>query len=111
MIPKVIHYCWFGQSEKPVYVRDYENEKFEDILIPGIFNNFAWNEDLFWGRVVTNRFDWFKVPGMMEAGKFSFERNCQELYRLNYNQMPFGCHRWEQFDTKFWKPFIKIESR
>lgn len=44
MIPKIIHYCWFGKSEKPSQVQKYI-EGWKDKL-PG-FQIIEWNEDNF----------------------------------------------------------------
>lgn len=42
------------------------------------------------------------------ALKFSFETNPSKLFKENGNQLPFGCHAWERYESEFWKQFIKI---
>jgi len=72
-----------------------------------LFNNYNNNEDFFWGKVAKKNFSWFKVPSEKEALKFSFEANPQFLFKLNNNQLPFGCHAWQKYDFNFWKKFIE----
>lgn len=38
---------------------------------------------------------------------FSFDSNVKECFRLNDNQLPFGCHAWERYAYEIWKPFIE----
>ncbi len=72
-----------------------------------LFNNYNNNEDFFWGKVAKKNFSWFKVPLEKEALKFSFEANPQFLFKLNNNQLPFGCHAWQKYDFNFWKKIIE----
>ncbi|MES2559943.1 MAG: DUF5672 family protein [Bacteroidota bacterium] len=71
------------------------------------FNNYDSNEDYFWCKVIAANFNWFTVPAPEEAMKFSMEHHPEYLYRLNHNQLPFGCHAWTKHDFAFWKPFIE----
>jgi hypothetical protein len=71
-----------------------------------LFNNFRGNEDFFWGRIVGDKFNW-KIPDLATAARFSIEANSQALYEMNGNQLPFGCHKWEKYETGFWKQFIQ----
>lgn len=73
------------------------------------FNNFPHNEDLFWGKIVTERFPWFKVPDMVTASKFAMELNAPSLFIKNSNQLPFGCHAFEKYTPEFWREFIAAE--
>lgn len=75
-----------------------------------LFNNYSNNEDLFWGIIVKNNFDWFKIPMEKEALKFCFEVNPAHLYKLNNNILPFGCHAWHKIDFHFWKQHIEKEG-
>ncbi len=73
------------------------------------FNNYSDNEDIFWGMVVSEKFNYFKVPSMKTASQFSMEVNAEMLYHQNNNQLPFGCHAWEKYETSFWNKFIPVE--
>ncbi|MDB5150050.1 MAG: hypothetical protein JWQ57_4070 [Mucilaginibacter sp.] len=73
------------------------------------FNDYSDNEDIFWGMVVTGKFKYFKVPSMKTASQFSMEVNAEMLYHMNNDQLPFGCHAWEKYETNFWNKFIPIE--
>jgi hypothetical protein len=75
-----------------------------------LFNTYSLNEDIFWGNIVTRNFDWFKVPDMAIASRFSMELNAPSLYKSNGDQLPFGCHKWEKYHAEFWKRFIQIEE-
>lgn len=54
----------------------------------------------------------FKLAPVHEAVAFSFDHHPDKLYRLNGNQLPFGCHAWYRDDDgykgnlEFWKTFI-----
>lgn len=48
----------------------------------------------------------FNISPEYQAIAFSFEVNPSYLYSLNRNTLPFGCHGWEKYEPKFWKPFI-----
>jgi uncharacterized protein DUF5672 len=81
-----------------------------------IIEPFSGYEDEFWGFTVPRFHKWFTVAKPEQALKFSFEVLPRELYRLNNNQLPFGCHAWEKYDPVFWQSFIdpnfgmKLES-
>lgn len=66
------------------------------------------NEDIFWNLISKKNFDWYKVPDMTVASKFSFEVNAKLLYELHEKSLPFGCHAWEIYDTDFWKEIINL---
>ena len=73
MIPKVIHYCWFGRKEKPQSVMEYISSwkrACPDYAIK------EWNED---------NFDIYKFPYTREAymvGKYAFVSDVARLYAL-----------------------------
>jgi len=67
------------------------------------------NEDSFWGEFVPLNFSWFTIPSHNTAISFSFELAPRYLYKLNNNKLPFGCHAWEKYDSKFWKDIILTE--
>lgn len=66
------------------------------------------NEDIFWNLVVRRNFKWFKAPDPTTALKFSFEMSARELYEVNSQELPFGCHGWTIYNTSFWSRFIDI---
>lgn len=49
----------------------------------------------------------FKVAPLDVALKFAFEREVERCFELNNEKLPFGCHAWERYNLKFWKPFIE----
>jgi hypothetical protein len=87
--------------------------------------NYSFQEDVFWGLVAPKRLDGFycyskllefiasillkntfKIAPVKVAAKFSFETNPRELFKLNNDQLPFGCHAWDKYDPEFWKTYI-----
>ena len=68
------------------------------------------NEDFFWTMLVAKTFDDYKVPTLEDAMKFSFENIPSHLYKLNNNQLPFGCHAWMRYEKDFWQEFIPYET-
>jgi len=73
-----------------------------------LLNNYGNNEDYFWGRYASKRFEWFKVPDVEDALKFSFEKRCEESFKHLNGHLPFGCHKWEnENEISFWKDYIK----
>jgi hypothetical protein len=71
------------------------------------FNNYSWQEDMFWCRVVASRFSWFKRPTFEEAITFSIEKHARECYEYSEQQLPFGAHAlWHKNDAAFWDKFI-----
>jgi len=75
-----------------------------------LFNDYKQNEDSFWGGIVASKFEWFRVPDMNTAARFSMEMNAPLLYSRNGNQLPFGCHKWEKYHADFWKQFIHLSE-
>lgn len=65
------------------------------------------NEDGYWALVVPKINRYFKIAPIDEAIKFSFEANPELLYKMNNNQLPFGCHAWARYNKLFWQNFIK----
>lgn len=62
------------------------------------------NEDLFFSSIVDEN---FRIAPKEIALQFSFERQVKKCYQQNHNKLPFGCHAWERYDLKFWKPYIE----
>lgn len=72
-----------------------------------LLNDFADNEDEFWGNYVPREFEWFNVAPIPEALKFSMEVQPQRMFEDNNKELPFGCHAWWKYNLEFWKPFIE----
>lgn len=66
-----------------------------------------WHEDFFWTSVAKRFIPGFKVPDVATALKFAFEEYPEKCYELNGNELPFGCHAWEKYNTEFWVPHFK----
>jgi hypothetical protein len=64
------------------------------------------NEDIFWAVLAPQLLYFFKIPNMQDALGFAFEKEPAELYKLNNDQLPFGCHAYEKYDMEFWSKFI-----
>lgn len=77
---------------------------FLHILEGEITNCIDTNEDAFWA---SHNSDQFHVAPMDVALKFSFERDVRRCFKLNSNELPFGCHAWEKYDFAFWKPIFE----
>ena len=65
------------------------------------------NEDFFWGLGANYTDKLFKVPPNYKALEFSFEAMPSYLYKLNNNDLPFGCHAFEKYESEFWKIIFK----
>lgn len=90
-------------SEKYLLFRKFFSKK---NTLSFYLNNY--NEDL----VIVNCFKKVK-PKFCLADyniglKFAFEALPAKLYKLNNNNLPFGCHAFLKYDFDFWKEFIKI---
>lgn len=75
MIPKIIHYCWFGKKDKPVEVCQYI-ERWKSRLLD--YQIIEWNEDNF--DITYNKY----VAEAYENRKFAFVSDVSRLYAL-YN--------------------------
>lgn len=62
------------------------------------------NEDVFWASHISEQ---FQVAPIDVALQFSFEKDVRTCFRLNNNQLPFGCHAWERYDLEFWAPIFE----
>lgn len=70
--------------------------------------NHIFNEDVFFSIEVNKHGMNFTYPDYTEALKFSFDKYPKLCYKLNNNQLPFGCHSWyKRRMKKFWFPIIK----
>lgn len=73
MIPKVVHYCWFGRGEKPAKVR-YCMASWKKVLPDWTF--VEWNEDNF------DISAWPYAAQAYEKRKFAFVSDVARLYAL-----------------------------
>lgn len=70
--------------------------------------NHLFNEDVFFSIEVNKHGMNFTYPDYKEALRFSFDKYPALCYKLNNNQLPFGCHSWyKKRMRKFWFPIIK----
>jgi hypothetical protein len=70
------------------------------------------NEDIVFGFIsqyVSNKLN--TAPENL-ALQFSFDKNPDLQFRLNNNNLPFGCHAWFTYvgNLSFWKQYIEIEN-
>lgn len=63
------------------------------------------NEDVVWSQFIQDHKE-FTLSSLEDALMFSFETMPRECYRLNHDQLPFGCHAREKYDPHFWKSQI-----
>ena len=71
--------------------------------------HWKYNEDDFWSGVLDNSNYAMSKPNPSEALRFSFERFPKELFALNGDSLPFGCHAWKKYQyEEFWKEYIHI---
>ncbi len=68
-------------------------------------------EDGFWGTYARFVLPSFTVAPIHEAVRFSFEVNPSVLYEMNGRNLPFGCHKWFEYDPAFWAEFITSDDR
>jgi hypothetical protein len=73
----------------------------------GPLNNFPGHEDRFWCEVAAPRFPEFRLAPVDVASRFAFEANPSRLFREAGERLPFGCHKWMQHETEFWRPHIE----
>ena len=72
-----------------------------------VASEWKYNEDDFWSGLLTGTRYQLKMPEISDAIRFSFERFPSELYDMNHNQLPFGCHAWKKYQyDAFWSQFI-----
>lgn len=66
------------------------------------------NEDYFWSQKFLNSRFAPVSPTIEDAISFAFEKYPSYLYKLNNNNLPFGCHKYlnNEFDT-FWYKYIE----
>jgi len=82
---------------------------FNFIIVENIKLN-KYNEDYVFGVLSKQINKNFSVAPLDVAWQFSFEAHPALLYKLNGNQLPFGCHGWEKYEPEFWRNFINASS-
>ena len=60
------------------------------------------NADHFWSDAAINYLPEFKIASVETGLRFAFEVAPRLCFRLNNNQLPFGCHAWARYDRAFW---------
>lgn len=67
------------------------------------------NEDMFWCDALSHTRLALKVPSLLEAAYFCFEKSPAYLYSFTQQTLPFCCHAFERYDYgTFWKKHITI---
>ncbi|MBE9598806.1 DUF5672 family protein [Pedobacter sp. MC2016-24] len=63
------------------------------------------NEDIFWSVALNRKKKNLHIPNYKIALKFSVETYPELAFKLNHNQLPFGCHAWDKH-LDYWKPIL-----
>lgn len=64
-------------------------------------------EDVFWSFKAIDFIPSFKIPDYKEALNFAIDRKPELAFKLNKNQIPFGCHGIDKPKVvSFWKTFM-----
>lgn len=61
------------------------------------------HEDVVWTGPISEALSEFKTPSLEVATRFAFETAPAEMYELNGQNLPFGCHAFGVYDPVFWK--------
>ena len=83
-------------------------KKFEDKIAE--YNSkkeHQFHEDAFWSIEVNRKEKLLNIPSYKVALHFAFENSPERAYNLIGNQLPFGCHAWDEY-LDFWKPYINV---
>jgi len=86
-IKKIIKIAGFLIKNNP----EQKNEDYQIMILSGIYKN-------------------FKIAPANIALSFSFDANPTNLFEMNNNQLPFGCHAWMRYEKDFWSSFIKKDN-
>jgi len=65
-----------------------------------------YNEDIFWSIELNRKRKVLNIPGYKKALQFAFELESERAFRINNNQLPFGCHAWD-LNIDYWRPVFK----
>lgn len=65
-------------------------------------------EDIIWSLKAKEFNPNFNIPTYLEAVSFAIDRKPELAFKLNNNQLPFGCHGFNKKKVKkFWSPILK----
>ena len=64
------------------------------------------HEDRFWAECATHYDPDFRIAPVDVAMRFAFEAEPRTCFERIGGQMPFGAHRWRQFDRAFYTPSL-----
>jgi hypothetical protein len=70
------------------------------------FKKYKLNEDIFWSISAPLLFPFFRVPDLKNGLGFAFEKSPAFFFKMNKEQLPFGCHAWEKYEPEFWDKYI-----
>lgn len=68
-------------------------------------SHYSLNEDRFWSDRARLFVAGFRIASVGDGLRFSFERAPQYCFEENGRRLPFGCHAWKRWDSRFWAPF------
>ena len=91
------------------FIEPYKLNLIYNDHLTGYFRNGYFNEDIILSQIVPQLFSFFRVAPFEKAVAFSFEVNPEQLYKINNNHLPLGCHAWAKFYS-FWEKFIDIKK-
>ncbi len=82
----------------------FNYSKWMHFLEPNI-RKYGVNEDIIWSILVPKYFRNFKIATFSDALKFSFDSEPAIAYKMNNDNLPFGCHGWSKDENiSFWYP-------
>ena len=64
-------------------------------------------EDYHWCIQAAKAFPEFRLAPIGEAIRFSFEANPARIFAEAGEKLPFGCHKWMNYNPEFWLPRIR----
>ncbi|WDF54279.1 DUF5672 family protein [Mucilaginibacter sp. KACC 22063] len=62
-----------------------------------------YNEDAFWSIEANRKRNNLNIPDWQTGLRFAFETYPERALQLNNNELPFGCHDWDNYPD-FWRP-------
>ena len=65
------------------------------------------NEDVFWCGYAAFFEPSYKIASTKKALEFSFECEPEFCFKKNNEKLPFGTHKWYQYDKDFWLENVK----
>ena len=64
------------------------------------------HEDRFWAEYATHYDPDFRIAPVEVAMRFAFEAEPRRCFERIGRQLPFGAHRWQNFDRSFYEPLL-----